>query len=128
MSLEIANADMILAVDNPTVVATITQTGTPSVKTKLSNKGAIEDGYGLSVSAITAPGAGATIPDAGPYSVVINATAIKVKSSNKLACRKGDKSDIINATPQIPGVPPTPYPVSFQVEITDAGQIKAKAV
>lgn len=85
------------------------------------------DGDKIIVSAITVPSAGATIPDPGPYEAAMAATATKCKAEGIEVLRLGDKSETINATPQIPGSPPTDYPVAFNCIVSAAGQIKAKA-
>ena len=121
---EVANQSMVLFPDDPLVVCTIVITGSASTKVKAGGVGVYQDGLQISVSAITYPSAGATIPDPGPYVVAMNAEAQKVKAENKLVLRIEDLSDTISATPQIPGSPPTDYPISFKAEIITAGQIK----
>jgi len=107
---------------DPTVQATVTLTGVPSLKCKAGGKGMCKDGFGAIISAVQVPSAGATIPDPAPYNVSFSATATKVKADGTLVLLKGDKTGNITATPQIPGSPPVPYPVTFGLEITDAGQ------
>jgi hypothetical protein len=124
---EVANQSMILFPDDLLVVCTITILGIASLKGKILSQGIYQDGLQISVSAITYPSAGATIPDPGPYVVAMNAEAQKVKLENKLVLRVDDLSDTISATPQIPGSPPVDYPISFKIKITNAGQIKVKA-
>ena len=114
--------------DDPLVVCTITETGTPSATCKAEGNGMLKDGYQISVSNITVPSAGATIPDPGPYVVGFITSATKVKADGTLVLLVNDKTEIINAVPQIPGSPPTPYPVTFAIEITVAEQTKVKAV
>lgn len=114
--------------DDPNVVCTITPTGTPSATSKAENKGILKDGYQVSVSNITVPSAGATIPDPGPYVVGFITGATKVKADGTLVLLEGDLTPTINAIPQIPGSPNTPYPIAFKIEITIAGQTKVKAV
>lgn len=125
----IANEDCILAPNDSNVICTIARTGTPSAKSKLNNKGIIKDQFEIQISAITYPTAGATIPDPGPYTKTINATATKDKTENCFVCRIGDKTATISATPQIPPVPPAvdpiDFPIQFTIDITNAGQIKA---
>ncbi len=128
MSKNIANESMILQVDNLIVVATISITGSSSTKVKAIS-GVYQDGLAISVTNITAPSAGATIPDPGPYNENIASSATKVKAETKLVLLEGDTSGTINATPKIPSSPnPIDFPVSFKVEISSAGQIKAKAI
>ena len=107
--------------------ATVVDAGSASLKVKAGGQGVIKNGYGLTVSAITDPGAGATIPDPGPYSVSFSATAAKVKADGTLILRADDETGIISATPQIPGSPPTPFPVQFKYKISSAGQSKVAA-
>ena len=107
--------------------AVVVDTGTPSLKVKAGGSGVIKHGYGLTVSAITDPGAGATIPDPGPYNVSFSATAAKVKADGTLVLRQDDETGIVSATPQIPGSPPTPFPVQFKYKISNAGQSKVVA-
>jgi hypothetical protein len=110
------------------VQGTVVDTGTPSTKVFApGGQGVLKDGYGVSVTNITDPGAGATIPDPGPKTDSFSATATKVKADGVEVLRKDDETGIINATPQIPGTPPTPWPVQFKYQITNAGQIKVKA-
>lgn len=108
--------------DDPLVVCTITPTGTPSIKSKCEGNGILKDGYTVSVTAITYPSAGATIPDPGPYIVGFSTGATKVKADGTLVLLQDDLTTTINATPQIPGSPPTPYPISFKIKISVAGQ------
>lgn len=105
----------------------VVETGVPSAKVKAGGQGVCKDGFGLSVSAVTDPGAGATIPDPGPFSAQFSATATKVKADGTLVLRQDDQTGIISATPKIPGSPPTPFPVQFRYKIAVAGQTKVKA-
>jgi hypothetical protein len=109
------------------VVASIAVAPPTSLYVKCEGKLVHRDDDKITVTAITVPGAGATIPDPGPYTVDLNATAQYVKAEGKLVLRVDDQSDTVNATPQIPGSPPTDYPVSFKCVITVAGQTKVKA-
>ena len=111
-----------------TITATITLTGIPSIKNKVNGNGFCYDGFSVSVTNITAPGAGATTPDPGPYTANFIATALKVNGLdvNKFPLRVDDKTGIISATPVIPGGP-TPFPVTFKIQITDAGQTTVQA-
>lgn len=106
---------------------TVVDTGVPSAKVKApaGGNGIIKHGYGITVSAITDPGAGATIPDPVPYNVSYSAQAVKVKADGSLVLRLDDETGVINAIPIIP--PSTPFPVSFKYKITSAGQTKVKA-
>lgn len=113
--------------DDPLVVCTIAPVGVPSITCKAENKGMLKDGYNVVVSAITYPSAGATIPDPAPYPVAFETSATKVKADGTLVLLEGDLTPTINATPQIPGSPPTPNPVSFKIEINVAGQTTVKA-
>ena len=110
---------------NPSA-ASVTDTGVASLKVKAGGQGVLKDGHGLMASAITDPGAGATIPDAGPYSVSFTATATKVKADGSLVLRTDDETGTINAFPQIPGSPPIPFPVTFKYKISSAGQTKVQ--
>lgn len=134
MTLElIAVQGMTVTADQTTVVPPVTPvvvtivvsppTGTKTLATALVHR----DGDQITVSAITVPAAGATIPDPGPYNVAMEATATKVISEGTVVLREGDQSEIINATPQIPGSPPTDYPVSFNCVVSVAGQTKVSA-
>lgn len=129
---DVANANYVATLQVITGVTpqgTVVDTGTPSLKVKAPAGGAgvIKDGYGITVTAITDPGAGATIPDPGPYNVSYSAQALKVKADGTLVLRLDDETGTVNATPQIPGSPPTPFPVAFKYKITSAGQIKVTA-
>lgn len=115
------------SISNPVVQATVVLTGVPSLTCKAGGKGICKDGFSAIVSAIMVPSVGATIPDPGPYNVSFSSSAQKVKADGTLVLLQGDKTGTVNATPQIPGTPPAPFPVSFDLSITIAGQIKAKA-
>jgi len=111
----------------PNVVATIVVAPPTGVKVKAEAKLVHRDGDQITVSAITVPAAGATTPDPGPYTVKLEATAVKDKAEGVEVLRQDDQSEVISATPKIPTTPtPTEYPVSFRCKISVAGQIKAK--
>lgn len=112
------------AISDGGVSASVALTGTPSSKV-IGGAGICKHGFGVTVSAITKPPA--TIPDAGPYNVTFSATATKVKADGSLVLRVDDVTGDITATPQIPGTPPTPSPVTFHLTITNAGQTKVVA-
>ena len=125
----IAVVGMVLVPDDPLVIATIAITGSESTKAK-AGTGIYPDQLSISVSAITYPSAGATIPDPGPYSENMNSSSqkVKLKALDKLVLLEGDESGTINATPKIPSTPnPIDFPISFKIQIQSAGQIKAKA-
>jgi hypothetical protein len=129
----IAVQGMTVLVDSTTVVppgvvvATIVVSPPTATKVKAESKLVHRDGDQITVSAITVPAAGATIPDPGPYTVAFSSTATKVNAEGKLVLLEGDQTATINATPQIPGTPPVAYPVSFKCFVSVAGQTKAKA-
>jgi len=114
--------------DDPLVVCSIAPAGVPSIKCKLEAKGILKDGFNIIVSAIQYPSASATIPDPAPYPAAFETTATKVKADGTLVLLEGDLTATINATPQIPGSPPTPYPISFKVKIDNAGQTKGNGI
>lgn len=115
--------------DDPLVVCTITPVGIPSITCKAEGKGMLKDGYNITVSAITYPSAGATIPDPAVYPAAFITGATKVKADDTLVLLEGDTTATISAAPLIPASPsPTPYPITFKIEITVAGQIKVKAI
>ena len=133
MSELIAVSGMTATVDQSTVnppafpVVAIVIADPPS-GAKCSATGLVyRDGDTIQVSAITVPGAGATIPDPGPYQPAMNATSTKVKGEGVSVLREGDLSDTVSATPKIPPAPGTDYPVTFKCKISAAGQAKAKA-
>lgn len=126
MSENIATEDMVLEPSDPTVSCTILLLPTAQNKANISTGRIYVDGDQITVSAITVPTAGATTPDPGPYTVALNASATKVKCGGIAVLREGDISDEITANPQIPGSPPTPYPVVFTIKISAAGQLKVK--
>ncbi len=114
------------AFSDPGVSAVVTRTGVPSAKNWAEGSKVCLDGFGLSLSAITYSPAGASIPDPGPVSAAIAATSTKCTSiaEGLKVLRVGDETADIHATPQIPGSPPTPHPITFRVKITAAGQAK----
>jgi hypothetical protein len=126
MSTKIAVQGMTVQTNPATVTATIV-VDPPTGSKMLCNAQVHRDGDEVTVTAITVPSAGATTPDPGPYTVPFNSSASKVSSEGKNVLLEGDESDTISATPQIPGSPPTPYPVDFKIKITAAGQDKAFA-
>jgi len=126
MSKLIAVNGFSYSISDPSVSASVSLTGSPSTKCKAGGQGICKHGFGVTVSAITKPPA--TIPDPGPYNVTFSATALKVKADGSLVLRVDDITGDITATPQVPGSPPTPQPVTFHLTITAAGQTKAKAV
>ncbi len=124
----VAVQGMTLYQDDPSVVCTVFFIFPPTIsKNFAENKLFHADGDMFMVNAITVPSAGATIPDPATYAVPLNASTTKVEAENKNPLRLGDLSDTINAIPKIPGTPPVDYPVSFKMEITDAGQMKVFA-
>lgn len=127
MGTNIAVEGMTLVIDDPTVSGVITITGSASLKVKASGS-VYKNGLGITVSGITAPSAGATIPDPAPKNASLNSSATKTKADSTFVLLEGDETDTIHATPQIPGSPPINYPVTFKVKIETAGQIKVKAV
>lgn len=124
MNKLIANDIMIIIQSDPGVACIITKTGMPSTKSKLNNNGIIKDAFEVTISNITYPSAGATIPDPVTYTKSFIATSLKDKVENDYVCRLGDKTGVINASPLIPGIPPVVYPISFTIDIVDAGQTK----
>jgi hypothetical protein len=106
---------------------TVADVSLPSTKVLAEGSGVLLDGHQIQVSGITDPGAGATIPDPGPYTTSFAAVATKTKISGSVVLRVDDETGIVNATPQIPGSPPVPFPVSFKFKITSGGQVKVRA-
>ena len=124
----VAAVGMTLAIvqGSPTpVLGSIAITGSSATKGKAEGNFIYQDGLAIQVTNITSPPA--TIPDPGPKNSNINADAIKNELEGKLVLRKDDLTDTINATPKVPGSPPTDYPVTFKVQITVAGPTKVKA-
>lgn len=125
----IAVQGMTVTID-PSTVATATIVVLPPTGTKVKVEGKLthRDGDQITVSVITVPSAGATIPDPGPYTVPINKTVLKVKAEGIEVLVLDDVSDTINAIPKIPGSPPgsppVDHPVSFSCKITDVNQTK----
>jgi hypothetical protein len=126
MSEFIAIESMTLVSSDPTVVCSISLLPTAQNKAKILSAKIHVDGDQITVSAITLPGVKATIPDPGPYTVSLNATAAKVKAGGTLVLRQNDESDTINATPQVPGSPPVEVACSCNCKIANAGQNKVK--
>lgn len=84
------------------------------------------NGTSISITSITSNSAGATIPDPGPYvSTIVSARRAKENGVKVIA--EGDKTGIMNATPQIPGTPPTPFPITFRVSVISGGQTKVRS-
>jgi len=104
------------------VSCTVVLTGVPSTNSFVDDKGICLDGFTATVSAITVPSVGATIPDPGPYNVSFSSTSEKTTNDDTKVLLVNDKTGDITATPQIPGSSPTPYPVTFHLSISNAGQ------
>jgi len=115
-----------ISISNSQIVATIVPSGTPSVKCKATGLGICKDQFSVVVTNITLPTAGATIPDPGPYTFNFSASSTKCKAESTLVLLEGDTTQDLTATPQIPGSPPTPYPVLFHLVAQAAGQTKVK--
>ena len=131
MSQYIAVEGMTLAIvegSPTTVLGTISIIGSPSTINRINNNGVYLDGLEVSVTNITSPEGGATTADPGPVTGYINASVSKVKENGTLVLVNGDETDILNATPQIPGSPkPTDYPVTFRVRIINSNNTKVEA-
>ena len=125
---EIANADMTIEIITPGVTGNISLISTPSTIVKTNNKGVYRGDLIFSVSNIQQPPCGTVTPGT-VASATISPTALKTKAENQLILRKGDKViglSSVGATQ--PGSPnPVPCIIIFDVEITNAGQIKVKA-
>lgn len=126
MSKFIAVEGMTLEIDPISILGTISIIGDPSEKIKQDNKKVYLDNLEIQVTNITSPGDGATIPDTGPITSNIISTSEKSKDNGTLLLLNGDETGEISATPQIPGTPPTPFPVTFKIKISDPGQNKSK--
>jgi hypothetical protein len=111
----------------PGIAGVIALTGIPSLKSFVNGKGVCKHNFSLTVSAVTCNVAGATTPDPVVHTATFQATAIKCKADGSLVLRINDKTAIISASPSIPGSPPVPYPVTFKIQITNAGQIKVQS-
>lgn len=125
MLKNIAVDGMTLITNPSTVVATIVLIDVPSIRLKADGKSVYLDGAQVTVTAITNPPAGATVPDPGPYTVPLNSSAIRPKSEGSLVLLEGDESDTINASPTTPV--PVVVPTAFTIEILSAGQTRSKA-
>lgn len=125
MLKEIAVDGFSYSFSNPAVNAQVSIIGPTSFTVKAGGKAVCTDGFQIIVSNVTS--GPATIPDPVPYPVSFSATATKVKADNKFVLRVDDQTSTINATPQAPGTPPSPSPVSFTVKISNAGQTVVKA-
>lgn len=122
----IANADLTLAHAAGSLISggTFTVTSTPDAKTKA-------DGVGVHVSPLTFTFSGGdaegfltgTVSGGGS----IPATATKTKASGILVMRKGDVGTMACSGTVDPPATPTTSAVSGNVEISAAGQSKAKA-
>lgn len=112
---------------DPSITGTIVIIGIPSLVHKVNGQGFCYDGFQINVLNITAPALGATTPDPLTYPAFFSATATKEKEliTNKNVLRVDDKTGIINANPINPSGP-TPVPVSFRIQIVNAGQIKVQ--
>ena len=103
--------------------------GTPQDKEKAEGNGIYIEGLQVSISSISVPAVGASIPDVGLYTEEFVATAKKVKVEGSVVLRVDDETAIITAYPEIPATPDAiPYPTSFTIRITDANQTKVKAL
>ncbi len=121
MTLEIVNG-----LPTP-VTGDILINGVASTKCSIDGKGIFQHNLSITISNIKS--GTATTPDPTPVNANITATVQYVKAEDKLVLVEGDITAVLNATPIIPPPPPagTPYPVTFQVQITDPNQDKAEA-
>ncbi len=124
---EIANADMTIEVVAPAQgqVSVISQ---PSMDVKIGGSGVYSGPLQFSVSNITSPGMGLAVPGTFP-SGAIQPTAADTMAENKPVLRVGDKIDgLVSADAMNPGPNGNvPSPITFSVEIKDAGQTDVKA-
>lgn len=118
-------------IDPPNVSGSIQVVGPPDPKVKAGGKNIYVDQMQVIVKDVASPPA--IIPDPGPYTFNLNATATKVKASNKFVMLEGDTAPQQVALPEIPNAPPappapgTPQSTPFTVKILVAGQVKVKA-
>jgi hypothetical protein len=111
------------SISDSTVVCTIVLTGVSSTYSFVDNNGICLDGFSLTVTAITVPSKGATISDPGPYNASFSSSSSNTTDNNTKVLLVNDKTGTITATPQIPsGGTPVPYPVTFYISISNAGQ------
>lgn len=122
-----AIVDQNTAIPPGIVVSTVALLQASGDKVLHSNKKSYVDGDLVRVTAITVPSAGATIADPGPYDVALEATTGKVFTEGAAVVREGDQTEVVSATPQIPGSPPVNYPVSFRCVVDNAGQVQVYA-
>jgi len=103
-----------------------TVTSLPSIKVKVSDNG-VYNGVYSGVLTFTFTGGSHSAGQEGTATGggSISITAKKTKADNKLVFRVKDKGTITGVYVPISGNPPI-VPFTSDVEITDAGQIKAK--
>jgi hypothetical protein len=110
----------------PAYEGVITIISMPSLKVKAGSKSIYSGDLEISVSAATLVAGGFVSPS--PITGTIKPTAIKTKADNKFVLRKDDKTLIpLTGTGYNTAVPPVSAPLSFNVEISVAGQTKVTA-
>jgi len=103
----------------------IVQSFTLSQKCLTNGIGMFIDKVTVAISQVTAPGAGATIPD--PVVQIVDIVADSPAAElGDMFLKIGDNTGILTATPQIPGTPPVSYPTNFHVEFDGTGQDKVR--
>jgi len=132
MSEFIANQDCTLSIITPGVSGVITVLSVPSTVMKAEGKGVYKKEIEFSVANVVAvapaPPCGSVTPGT-VTSAKILATAIAVTTEGDAVMRLGDKVTGVTTTGATnPGSPPISCTITFDVEITDAGQNKVKAV
>jgi len=105
---------------------TVSITSQPSMKAKADGKGIYAGQLQISVSGLTQGSSGTATP--GSATGAISPTASKTKAGTQLVLRVGDRVDgLVASDAQMPaGSSTAPSPITFSVEITEAGQTKMK--
>lgn len=125
---EIANEDLTLQITTEGVTGSIEIISVPSTKVKANNKGVYRGDLIFNVSGLV-QGVCGTSTAGSNLGVTISPTAVKVKAEGLEVLRKGDKvTEVTSSGAMQPGSPsPTACTITYDVEVVDAGQTKAKA-
>lgn len=131
MGKAVANADMVLTLDPPTVTGEITIVTQPSQTEKVGGSGVYAGPIAFTVANMKSLDCGSVSPGTGVG--VINPTATSMKAGGMFVIREGDESSqlaSIGATKPNDGPPPPPAmscTISYKVKVSFAGQVAVTA-
>ncbi len=123
----IAVSGMTVSITTPGVTGKITLSSSPSLRVKAGGAGVYRGPLLLSVSGLISASCGSQLT--GSASATIMPTATKTRADGQFVLRRGDKVTGVQSTgASNPGSPnPIACTITFDIEITNAGQSKDQA-